>query len=306
MKFFIVDDDESIRTMLTEIIEDFDLGKVVGEAENGSLIDSNLLILKKVDLLIIDFLMPFKDGIQTVRDLGPSFDGKIIMLSQVEDKDIIGKAYSHGIEYYITKPINRVEVIGVINKVIERIKLEKSIQDIQNALSVLNLGGQRDKSIQTPAKNSLSSEGQYLLTELGIIGENGSKDLLDILQYLSQHAKGSLSENDFPSLKELFSKLGEIRLGEGATPEDIKKEIKATEQRIRRAIFHGLNYIASLGLTDYSNHIFEDYSAKFYEFTEVRKRMLEIKKNIETSKSKCSINIKKFVKVLYMEAKKNT
>lgn len=305
MRFFIVDDDESIRTMLTEIIEDFDIGKVVGEAENGSLIDNYLLSSKKVDILIIDFLMPIKDGLQTVRDISPDFQGKIIMLSQVEDKEIIGKAYSCGIEYYITKPINRIEVMGVINKVLERMKLEKSIQDIQKTLSFLDLGGQKDKNEQKSSKNTLASEGQYLLTELGIIGENGSKDLLGILQYLSQYERESLRENNFPSLKDIFSKLAESRLGETAKPEEIKKEIKATEQRIRRAIFQGLNYIASLGLTDYSNHIFEDYAAKFYEFPEVRKRMLEIKKNVETSKSSCSINIKRFVKVLYMESKKN-
>ncbi|WP_341465735.1 DNA-binding domain-containing protein [Clostridium pasteurianum] len=44
----------------------------------------------------------------------------------------------------------------------------------------------------------------------------------------------------------------------------MKKEIKASEQRVRRAILQGLTHIASLGLTDYSNPKFEDYASKFF------------------------------------------
>ena len=85
MRFFLVDDDAAIRSMLAEIIEDYDLGEVVGEAENGSLVDSNILAMKAVDLVIIDLLMPVSDGIETVAELKDSYSGGIIMLSQIED-----------------------------------------------------------------------------------------------------------------------------------------------------------------------------------------------------------------------------
>lgn len=93
MRFFIVDDDEAICCMLTEIIEDYDLGEVVGQENDGSVISGELLALKKIDILIIDLLMPGRDGIETIRSMNSSFKGKIIMLSQVEDKEMIGKAY---------------------------------------------------------------------------------------------------------------------------------------------------------------------------------------------------------------------
>jgi two-component system response regulator YcbB len=35
MRFYIIDDDEVFRSMLAEIIEDNDLGEVIGEAEDG-------------------------------------------------------------------------------------------------------------------------------------------------------------------------------------------------------------------------------------------------------------------------------
>lgn len=39
-----------------------------------------------------------------------------IMLSQVSSKDMIAKAYENGIEFYISKPINAVEVKSILKK----------------------------------------------------------------------------------------------------------------------------------------------------------------------------------------------
>jgi two-component system response regulator YcbB len=306
MRFFIVDDDEAIRSMLAEIIEDYDLGEVVGEAENGAAIDGKLLTIKAVDILIIDLLMPIQDGIQTVRELSPAFNGGIIMLSQVEDKEMIGNAYSLGIHYYITKPINRLEVISIIQNVMERIRLQNVICNIERNLNVLN----SEKVIQTPAsipmnRSALSTSGQYLLAELGMIGESGSKDLLDILDYLYKYENERPFEHEFPSLKELFTIAAIKRLGvEAPDPNDIKKESKAIEQRVRRTIFQGLTHLASLGITDYTNPNFEEYAPKFFDFTEIRKIMINLKNNVKPSISNSHINIKKFVKILFLEAKK--
>lgn len=79
--------------------------------------------------------MPMRDGIETVRHIASSFTGKIIMISQVESKQLIGEAYTLGVEYYITKPLNKIEVVSVVRKVIERIRLERSIYDIQKSLN---------------------------------------------------------------------------------------------------------------------------------------------------------------------------
>lgn len=304
MRFFIVDDDEAIRSMLSEIIEDYDLGIVVCEADNGSAVTNTLLSQKEIDILIIDLLMPIRDGLQTIKELGPSFNGKIIMISQVENKELIGEAYSLGVEYYITKPINRLEVIGIIEKVIEHIQLQNSISDIQNTLNILGFNKTKDKSQKDPTNKSIVTSGQFLLTELGMISESGSKDLLDMLQYLFQNEKEKSSEYEFPPLKDIFINIATKKLDYSCSACDLKKEVKASEQRVRRAIFQALNHLASLGLTDYSNTKFEEYASKFFDFTEIRKKMLELKNNIKPSMSHTRINTKKFVNVLYLESKK--
>lgn len=303
MNFFIVDDDIAVRSMISEIIEDYDLGTVVGEAEDGSFVNIDLITFKKVDILIIDLLMPIRDGIETIKELGNSLNFKIIMLSQVEDKQIIGEAYSLAVEYYITKPINRMEVIKIIEKVTSHIKLQKSINDIQQTINMLGFQ-QLKVPVDKPLKKTISEAAQFILTDLGMISESGSKDILDIIQHLAKADK-ELYESEFPSLKALFTSISIEKLGNSCTESDIKKEIKASEQRIRRAIFQSISYIASLGLTDYSNPKFEEYASKFFDFTEVRKKMLEIENKTNNSFSHIRINIKKFIKVLYIEAKKN-
>ena len=60
--------------------------------------------------------MPARDGIQTIRHIHPEFKGKVIMISQVEAKEMMAEAYELGIEYYIHKPVNRIEIVSVIRR----------------------------------------------------------------------------------------------------------------------------------------------------------------------------------------------
>ncbi len=47
MFYYIVDDDEVFRSMLSQIIEDGDLGEVIGEADDGAFIEADQLNFKK-------------------------------------------------------------------------------------------------------------------------------------------------------------------------------------------------------------------------------------------------------------------
>ncbi|MEW9052225.1 MAG: response regulator [Neobacillus sp.] len=304
MRYFIVDDSAAIRAMLSNIIEEEELGVVTGEAEDGSEVYADILMEKGVDILLIDLLMSNRDGIETVREIAPHFFGKIIMISQVETKDLIGEAYALGVDHYITKPINRLEVVSILRKVSEHLLLEKSLTDIQKSLSFLNNHNQKSdsKKFSRTIKNPIIQSGKSILLELGIIGESGNKDLLDILAILYQLENEGVRET--PPLKDLYEKVIEKRLGPSASPLEIKKEIKAGEQRIRRTIHQAFEHIASLGLTDYTNPKFENYSSSFFDYSQIRMKMLEMEGKIPDASSHIRINIKKFIQALYMEARK--
>lgn len=306
MRYFIVDDDPGVRSMLMDIIEDEGLGDIAGEAEDGAHIHAELMELHKVDVLLIDLLMPQRDGIQTVRALEGRFEGKIVMISQIESKNMIGEAYSLGIEYYITKPINRLEILSVLRLVSERVRMQQSIADIQRTLQGLSGLHLNERTTAPVPDKTITTAGHFLLSEMGMIGEAGSRDLLDMLEYLEQVEtdEHKLSPYMFPSLKDIFHNVAIRKLGENASIAEINKEIKASEQRVRRAIFQTLSHVVSLGLTDYTHPKFENYASKFFDFTEIRKKMLELQNNVEPSLSQTRINTKKFVQVLYLEAKR--
>lgn len=302
MRFFIADDDPAIRFMLTQIIEDADLGEVCGEAEDGSQIDRDFLEWKRADILLIDLLMPKRDGIETVRQLG-EYRGKIVMISQIETKELIAEAYSYGIEYYVTKPVNRLEVISVLQKVKERVLLQQSIEGIQRSLNVLTASTPKTRVETSYSPKGIVSSAEYLLTELGLISENGSRDLLDMMEYLERWEKEKAEDARFPSLREIFLRVAAHKVGTGAG-NTAQKEMKAAEQRVRRAIYQALTHLASLGLTDFANPKFETYASTFFDFTEVRKRMQELEGQMGPALSQTRINTKKFIFVLYMESKR--
>jgi two-component system response regulator YcbB len=301
MNFFIVDDSATIRGMLSNIIEEEGIGTIVGEAEDGSEVFAHTLAAQDVDILIIDLLMPNRDGIETVREIAPLFRGKIIMISQVETKDMISEAYSLGVEHYITKPINRLEVLSVLKKVGEYLLLEKSIHDIQKSLSFLNNQNQLPQNPQQSKQNQLIPSAKSILLELGVIGKSGDKDLLDLLEVLNQLEEEGVRE--VPPLKELYASMVKKRLSHSALQNEINKETKAVEQRIRRVIQQVLEHLASLGLTDYANQTFEYYSSKLFDYSQVRMKMLELEGKMQADTSQTRINIKKFVQALFMEAK---
>lgn len=275
MNFYLVDDDITTRTMLKEIIQDHELGVVIGEAEDGSLLDHNSLALKKSDILLIDLLMPTKDGIEIVSDINYFFKGKVIMISQVVSKNMISSAYSKGIEYYITKPLNKYEIVAIIKKVSEKIELENSILNIHKLTQSLpNSEADLRVSKRPSLEIDFSESALTILAQIGIIGENGYKDILDILNYTFKYEQKNTLTDGIPPLKDILVNIIKDKITEAPSEQLLNREIKSAEQRIRRAIDQSLSHLASLGLTDYLNPTFEIYSSRLFNFTLVRERMV--------------------------------
>ncbi|MDF2647526.1 MAG: response regulator receiver protein [Paenibacillus sp.] len=290
LSFGIVDDDAVSRRMLQKIIEKGGLGEVVGTAGSGSE-GEKVLLETTPDVVVIDLLMPDQDGIETIIRLKEQgYQGKYVMISQIENKEMIGKAYQAGVEFYIQKPINKIEVEAVLSKVNEQWNISRSLQEIKESLTKLSLLHTGTESIRK--KRGVREIMQPILMDMGIVGDTGSRDLMDIMEHLTRHHKAE----GIPPLKELYETVSRCHKVKEA---DVEKEGKAVEQRIRRTIMTALTHIASIGLTDYSNPKFEHYAPLYFEFQDVRMKMKEIDENCKPEKGK--VNIKKFLQVLYLE-----
>lgn len=285
MNIMLIDDDEAIRMMLQDIIEDYNLGEVVASLPSAAELTNSLLALHHVDILIIDMLMPGIDGIAAVSQIKKDFAGKIIMLSQVESKDLVGKAYEQGVNYYITKPLNRNEIVSVIKNVSEHLRLESFAHTLQSSLASLT-----PQSMAAPAPApSPAQKGTALLQELGIANAPGAQDLLDIISYLTRHPGMN------PSLKQLFTNVASER----PATSDAPREAKAMEQRLRRTIYQAHVHLATLGAVDYTNPRFEEYAPIYFDYSDIRNTMRLIENDEKPSLSQVHINTKKFIFALY-------
>jgi two-component system response regulator YcbB len=110
MKFYIVDDDKNIIRILSNIIEKNNNFEVVGSALNGEAAFQEIMVMKP-DIVLVDLLMPVMDGntlVKKLKEVNPHLS--CIMISQVLDNQIRTESYNSGIEFFITKPINKIEV----------------------------------------------------------------------------------------------------------------------------------------------------------------------------------------------------
>lgn len=286
MRYFIVDDDRASRMMLAQIIEDCQLGTVIGEASNGEEAIPQILVTQP-DFILIDLLMPKLDGLATIELLRENlYDGNFIMISQVTNKDMVEQSYKKGIEFFIYKPINKVEVETVLRKTEEQYRLKSSISAIRQSLS----------NFESPSihhsKKSTRDHVLSILNAMGILGEVGSEDITKVIELLMIDKQ---KHTILPPLKELYERVARLTK---TTPDEINKESKSIEQRIRRTILAAMINLANLGLVDYTNTEFEYYAPRYFDFTEIRKLMNQIKNNEER---KVKINIKKFIQVLFAD-----
>lgn len=270
-RIYLVDDDIGIRTILSNIVEDYDLGVLIGEAEDGeqALIDIAKL---KPDIVYVDLLLPSIDGIEIIsRVRKNNEDIQFIMISEVTSQDMISEAYKSGIEFYVNKPINVVEVVSITKKAIENQRIRRALSQINqtlNAAAGLAVGGAKEP--QVSRNESPREVARRLFTDLGIVSEAGTSDLLNMVDMITEEQALSSGRRVTINMSKLYEKLSAYYENEG-----VKKSIstKAIEQRVRRSIHSGLQNIANLGIEDFGSLKFEKYSNTLYDFKDVKAEM---------------------------------
>lgn len=284
-KIYIVDDDIGIRTILANIVEDNDLGVVIGESDDGfkALNDINSL---KPDLVFIDLLLPTIDGIEIIkRARNNGSNSNFIMISQVSSSDMVSEAYQNGIDFYVNKPLNVIEVVSITKKALEIKKYKKVLAEIGNQI----FNASNSDNIQIEKEYCIKDDVLSVFNELGIMGESGCNDLLSIIEIIV----GDRNNNGMAlykySMKDLYERLSK-KLGKDDA--STSNTIKAIEQRIRRTIQNALENVANMGIEDFGGYKFEKYSTSVFDFKEVKNEMDYIRgKNATRGK----INVKAFL-----------
>lgn len=267
LSIYIVDDDPSIVTILKDIVNKYFPGSLLGTASTGTDAINDIIALKP-KILLLDFLLPDKDGLEIIRTIKQEYSPRIIMISEVSDKEMIAKAYKEQIEFFISKPINVIEVVSVIKKVNEHLQIKNTLNKFENVLSSLKVGLGEEKEEKTSPEQKLKK----LYSKLGILGSSGCDDLIKAVLW------AKIQNKDY-SLSDMYNAVDK------RMPDTVKK-------RISRIINKAFKSLAAIGAEDFINPVFEKYSGTLFEFSEIRKEINYLKG--KTGKAG-KINVKQFI-----------
>ena len=119
-KILVVDDEEVIRKILGKWL--IKSGYKVREASDGNQA-IEALENECFDLLILDILMPRKDGWQVLREVksNPKTKGiAVILLTAKNDDADMFKGYELGASYFITKPFTKAQLFYGLQRMLAK------------------------------------------------------------------------------------------------------------------------------------------------------------------------------------------
>lgn len=204
LKVVIADDEVRICQLIQALVNWEEMGmEIAGTANNG--IDACEVIEKVCpDILITDIRMPGCSGLELIEKIKKTKpELEIIIISGYAHFEYAQQAIRYGVGYYLLKPINKVELMGILEKL--KNKIGERIDSEQNRQELLRQA-QLQKSIFEPVSFSMSvgmpvtgtrKLGESVQEALKLIPERmvkGSGRLLENLGELSSLKEENLLE----------------------------------------------------------------------------------------------------------------
>lgn len=142
-KVLIVEDDIDIVELLRLYLESSNY--IISAASDG-LMALDILKKEKIDIALVDIMMPKMDGYTLIKEIRKISNIPIIIISaKTTDTDrVLGLKI--GADAYITKPFNPLEVVAYVEAVLRRF-LKLGTDSNSNILQVGNLSLEMDKYI---------------------------------------------------------------------------------------------------------------------------------------------------------------
>jgi len=128
MNILITEDAKETREVLRNIIQiSIDYSITIFEANNGeealSIINSN-----HIDILLTDIMMPVMDGFELIRRIKNNEKTKNIFIAAItglSGEEQVQKVFSCGADYYISKPIQKDDIIARLKLIYKLISKEE-------------------------------------------------------------------------------------------------------------------------------------------------------------------------------------
>lgn len=142
MYSILIADDESIeRDYLKSIIQKHPSKySLIGEAENGKQV-VNMAIDNHPNIIIMDIVMPLINGIEASKIIKENNENIIIILnSAYSEFEYAKEAINYDLDAYLLKPASEDEVLGTINSLIKKKRLNSEIEfNTSNSNNVIDI-----------------------------------------------------------------------------------------------------------------------------------------------------------------------
>jgi len=186
-KIIIVEDDNKFSSLVKTYLQKHDFEIVI--IENGAVAPS-AIISQQPDLVILDLMLPGKDGLTICREIRPQYAGKIIFLTASEDDMDHVAGVELGADDFIVKPIQPRVLLARIRMLLRR--QQKLPSALSNASTSDTEQSQAYKDLSFGKLTIYLSKRQVILGEQKIILTTGEFDLLVLL---ASHAENILSRD---------------------------------------------------------------------------------------------------------------
>ena len=145
-KILIIEDDVEINTLLTDFLKEN--GYVVYSQYDGLHV-LDFLHKEKIDLIILDIMLPYRSGDIILADIRRQFTIPVLIISAKETTQNKIDLLRLGADDYITKPFDMEEVLARIESNLRRVQFEnRSAVCLQCGDLCLDLDGNVGASVQ--------------------------------------------------------------------------------------------------------------------------------------------------------------
>lgn len=225
IKIGIADDNKEFCNIMVEYLSNQENIEIIGTATDGN---QALELIKNncPDLLILDIIMPYLDGIGVLEELNEQQlkKPKILILSAVGQEKITQKAIALGADYYILKPFD----LEMLSKRITEI-MEYNLDVVSKAVFPV-IKAKKSYDLETMITEIIHDVGipahikgyAYLRDAISLV--------IDNLEYLN-----SVTKMLYPKIAEKYN---------------------TTPSRVERAIRHAIEVAWSRGKVDVLNDLF--------------------------------------------------
>lgn len=134
-RVIIVDDEDYIRDLLVKSIRnsalDIEVVAAAGDGEEGL----KLILLHEPDIVITDISMPFMNGLEMIKAVqAAGFHTKSVVISGYDEFDYARQAITLGVKDYLLKPFLPKELVEVLQKMIQELDHQKTLQQNMSLL----------------------------------------------------------------------------------------------------------------------------------------------------------------------------